>query len=207
MWMNTTGNFVRGAALALVAIVSGTGALAASQPEILPRSGWKAKPGVLDLMMPQTPREIIVHHTSVKQQPKISLERKMRGLQGFSQRKGKVGKRTKPAWGDVPYHYYIGVSGRIAEGRDINYAGDTNTKYSTDGRVQVVLEGSFDKEKPNTKQLQALKRLTLWLAAEHKIGADKISGHNDHASTNCPGKHLKAHLPALRTAVQARGSH
>ncbi len=169
--------------------------------EILPRVGWKAKPGITKLMKSQTPREIIIHHTSVKQQPKISLERKMRGLQGFSQRTGKVGKRKKPAWGDVPYHYYIGVSGRIAEGRNINYAGDTNTRYSTKDRVQVVLEGYFDKEKPNASQLGSLKALTVWLSKKYNVPADKITGHNDHASTDCPGKHLKVHLPAIRTAV------
>lgn len=189
------------AAVVLASTVSALSADSAA-PEILPRSNWKAKPGIIKLMKPQTPREIIIHHTSVKQQPKISLERKMRGLQGFSQRKGKVGKRRKPAWGDVPYHYYIGVSGRIGEGRDINYAGDTNTKYSTADRIQVVLEGYFDKEKPNPAQLGSLKSLTLWLAKKYNVPSDKITGHNDHASTDCPGKHLKVHLPALRTAVK-----
>ena len=173
-----------------------------SDLDIVTREAWKAKPGKVKLMKAQTPREIIIHHTSVRQQPKISLERKMRGLQGFSQRAGKVGTRRKPAWGDVPYHYYIGVSGRIGEGRDINFAGDTNTRYSTKDRVQVVLEGYFDKEQPNAKQLASLNALTLALARKYKIPASKITGHNDHASTDCPGKHLKIHLPALRAAVK-----
>lgn len=177
--------------------------VAADAPEIVSRDAWKAKPANVKLMKPQTPREIIVHHTSVRQQPKISLERKMRGLQSFSQRKGKVGKRTKPAWGDGPYHYYIGVSGRIAEGRDINYAGDTNTKYNTKDRVQIVVEGAFEKEKPNERQLQALDRLTIWLAAKYRIPHSMISGHNDHASTDCPGKNLKPYLETLRTKVSA----
>ena len=190
-------------ALSLLSAFAGN-ALAADAPEIVSRSAWKAKPGLTQLMKSQKPREIVIHHTAVRQQPKISLERKMRGLQGFSQRAGKVGKRKKPAWGDVPYHFYIGVSGRIAEGRDINMAGDTNTNYSVNDSIQVVVEGSFDKEKPNARQLKALQRLTLWLAYRYKISSNLISGHNDHTPTSCPGKHLKVHLPAIRTAIAAR---
>lgn len=166
---------------------------AATEPSILARADWGAKPAILKRMKPQKPREIIIHHTGVRQQPKISLERKLRGLQSYSQ--------TKKSWGDSPYHYYIGVSGRIGEARDIVYAGDTNTEYSVKDRIQVVLEGHFDHELPNAKQLAALDELVRWLAAHHEIPADAISGHNDHAQTDCPGKNLKSHLATLRGLV------
>jgi len=66
-----------------------------------------------------------------------------------------------------------------------------------------VLEGFFEKEKPNEKQLTALTSLTLWLTRKYNIAASKITGHNDHASTDCPGKNLKVHLPALREKAGA----
>ncbi|MEO1709686.1 MAG: hypothetical protein AAFR70_05415, partial [Pseudomonadota bacterium] len=106
---------------------------------IVTRDAWGAKPGNAKIMKRQTPREIIIHMTGVRMQPKISLERKMRGLQGYSQRRAKIGRRFRRAWGDIPYHYYIGVSGRVAKGRDINFAGDTNTKYDVSDRIQVVV--------------------------------------------------------------------
>lgn len=192
------------ASLSILFLAPPTQLLAEDTLNIVSRAAWKAKPANVKLMKPQTPREIIIHHTSVRQQRKVSLERKMRGLQGFSQRPGKVGKRKKPAWGDVPYHFYIGVSGRVAEGRDINYAGDTNTRYNTKDRVQVVLEGFFEKEKPNKAQLKTLRALTQKLAGLYNISPSKITGHNDHASTDCPGKHLKVHLPAIRTAIRTK---
>ncbi|MEL7543545.1 MAG: peptidoglycan recognition family protein [Pseudomonadota bacterium] len=179
-------------------------ALAVEKPSIVSRAEWNAKAARTDRMKRQTPREIIIHHTAVRQQPKISLERKMRGLQGFSMRPGRVGLRKKPAWGDVPYHFYIGVSGRIAEGRSLRFAGDTNTRYSVADRIQVVLEGAFDKERPRAKQLAALSQLLGWLTAEYAIAPEKISGHNDHAQTNCPGPHLKAKLPAIKNALRPR---
>ncbi|MEM1307510.1 MAG: peptidoglycan recognition family protein [Pseudomonadota bacterium] len=174
---------------------------AAEMSGVVPRSAWKAKPGNTAIMKRQTPREIVIHMTGVRMQPRLSLERKMRGLQGYSQRAAKVGKRRRPAWGDVPYHYYIGASGRIAKGRAIGFQGDSNTRYSLAGRVQVVVEGSFGREKPRAAQLKALTRLTRWLARTYAIPARRISGHNDHAATSCPGKHLKAYLPTLRAAV------
>ena len=168
-------------------------ALSADKPEILDRAAWGAKAPILKRMKRQTAREIIIHHTGVRQQRKISLERKLRGLQSYSQ--------SKKPWGDSPYHYYIGVSGRIGEARDVAYAGDTNTKYSVKDRIQVVVEGHFDRDKPTKGQLAALDALVVWLARAHNIPADAISGHNDHAQTDCPGKRLKPHLAVLQDLV------
>jgi hypothetical protein len=184
-----------------VAAASLAPAQAGAAPEIVPRSAWGANPAKTEMMKPQTPREIVIHHTSVKQQPKLSLARKLRGLQGFSQKPGTVNGRPKAAWGDMPYHFYIDSAGRIGEGRDVGYAGDTNTRYSTANRIQIVLEGHFDKQEPSPAQLQSLDRLVVWLAAKYRVPAGKISGHNDHVSTDCPGKHLKSYLPTLRQKV------
>jgi hypothetical protein len=188
------------AALAL-AVAFAAHAQRGAAPEIVPRSAWGAKPADTALMKPQTPREIVIHHTSVRQQPKLSLERKLRGLQGFSQTPGTVNARPKPAWGDVPYHFYVDAAGRIGEGRDIGYAGDTNTRYSTANRIQIVLEGNFDTEEPSPAQLRALDKLVVWLAAKYRVPPDRISGHSDHVATSCPGRNLKSYLPVLRTRV------
>lgn len=179
-------------AVSLTALGAGP-ALGSDKPDIVDRATWGAKKPILQRMKRQTPREIIIHHTGVRQQPKISLERKLRGLQGYSQGK-------KP-WGDSPYHYYIGVSGRIGEARDVAYAGDTNTKYSVQDRIQVVVEGHFDRDQPTKSQLASLDSLVAWLAHSHNISAPAISGHNDHAQTDCPGKRLKPHLKVLRDQV------
>ena len=78
-----------------------------SDPIILSRAAWKAKKPT-GTMKPQKVLRITIHHTATKQQPKITIERKMRGLQDFSQRAATLaGGKKKPAWADVPYHYYI----------------------------------------------------------------------------------------------------
>lgn len=171
---------------------------ASAQTNIVPRSAWGAKPAVAARMRAHRITGIMIHHTSVRQQPRLSLEKKMRGLQDFSLRPGKVGRRAKPAWGDVPYHFYIAVSGRIAEGRSLQYAGDTNTRYDTSGWIQIVVEGDFKTDKPTEPQLAALRRLTGEFKRRYGISGKRIAGHNDMASTDCPGPNLKRYLPSLR---------
>lgn len=184
------------AAIALTA--AGHSGSAQAQADILSREAWGAKKAIPSRMRTHRPTGIVIHHTSVRQQRRLSLAKKMRGLQGFSQRAGRVGKRRKPAWGDVPYHFYIGVSGRVAEGRGLAFAGDTNTRYNTAGWIQVVLEGDFTKEQPTAGQLASLHGLTRRLAARYRIPPNRITAHDDHASTNCPGPNLKKHIPSLR---------
>jgi hypothetical protein len=197
----------RGKVLGLLLLVAlalplGAAAQRVETPDIVPRSAWGAKPPDKSLMQAHIPREIVIHHTAEPQRPRQTLAQKLQRLERFSRAEGRVEKRPKPVWGDVPYHYYIDAAGRIAEGRDINYEGDTNTPYRTAGRIQIVLEGRFDTEQPGAAQLASLDRLVVWLAVRHRVLAAAISGHNDHVPwSDCPGRNLRSHLPVLRDKV------
>jgi hypothetical protein len=157
-------------------------------------------------MKPHELSRITVHHTATAQKPDTTLERKMRALQDFSQQSAKLaGGGTKPAWPDVPYHFYVDVRGRIAEGRNIGYAGDTNTDYDPTGHILVVVEGNFETEQPTAEQLRELHKLLRWLSGRWRIPAAEIKGHDDYAATACPGKNLKSELPRLRESVGGKG--
>src|SRR5262245_39408340 len=119
VWISGAGVLLLTAAV-VSGVAPGIGAGAQDAPPIVARAQWGAKAADTSLMKKQTPREIIIHHTSVRQQPKLSLEKKLQGLQTFSQKPGSVAGHSKPVWGDIPYHYYIDVSGRIGEARDVN---------------------------------------------------------------------------------------
>jgi hypothetical protein len=178
-------------------IVFAAAVLGGDAPKVLSRKDWQAEAPTLK-MSAQKPVAILVHHTGSPQKPKTSLVSKMRGLQRFSQAKEKLADgRTKPAWPDVPYHFYIAVDGKIAEGRDINAVGDTNTGYDPSGFIQVVVEGNFDNEKMSVPQTAALKSLLQWLMEKHGIEATSIQAHKDKAQTACPGKHLSEKLPGI----------
>jgi N-acetylmuramoyl-L-alanine amidase len=165
---------------------------------LVTREQWQAKPPTA-AMKTQKPVAILVHHTGSAMNPEKSLEQKMRGLQRFSQAKEKLKDgRTKPAWPDVPYHFYIAADGRIAEGRAITAVGDTNTGYNPTGFIQIVVEGNFETETPEAAQTTALKTLLASLSKTYAIKPDQILAHNDKAQTACPGKNLKALLPSVK---------
>jgi N-acetyl-anhydromuramyl-L-alanine amidase AmpD len=173
----------------------------AKRPPIVSRKLWNAKHPT-GKAAKHTPRFITIHHTGMPQKPELTLEQKMRGLQNFSQNEGKLASgKSKLAWFDVPYHYYIASDGRVAEGRKIKYVGDTNTEYDPAGHALVVLEGSFGKEQPTAKQVESMKKIVAWLARKYNVPAANIKGHGDYAKTGCPGENLKILLPELRVIV------
>jgi len=194
--------------LSIFVAVSGVFALPVSaqskagRPEMLSRKQWDAKKPVGKAKKHKI-RFITIHHTATQQKPEVAIATKMRNLQAFSQRDDKLATgKLKPAWFDIPYHYYIAADGNIAEGRKIKYVGDTNTEYNPAGHALVVLEGSFNTEQPTSSQIDSMKRIVAWLARKYKVSGDAIKGHGDYAKTACPGKNLKVLLPELRRIVE-----
>lgn len=188
--------------LALVAAIS-FGAPSPVEPAIVSREQWGAKahlPGA----KPHIIKQLTIHHTGVKSNPARSLEDKLRGLQAFSQREDKLENgKTKPAWPDIPYHYYISIDGRIGEGREWFFAGDTNTEYDPSGHLLIVVEGEFGQEQPSKAELESLTALTTYCCWKFRLTSEQIASHKDYSKeTDCPGESLYALLPALRAHVK-----
>lgn len=126
----------------------------------------------------------------------------MQNLQNFSQSESLLASgKMRPAWFDVPYHYYIAVDGKIADGWEIRFVGKTNTDYDPVGHTLIALEGNFETENPSLEQLESLRKLLAWLAEYYKVPVTEIKAHNDYASTACPGENLKKLFPSLRQKI------
>jgi len=170
--------------------------------KIMSREEWGAKPPVGE-MSRQEPKRITIHHTATLQKPGRPLKEKLRALQEFSQKEDKLDNgKLKPAWPDVPYHFYIDCRGGVAEGRDVNCVGDTNTEYDPSGHVLVVLEGNFEEEKVTPEQWTALLQLVSELASRYHVAPADVRGHLDYAKTQCPGKALEKRLGELRDSLE-----
>jgi len=176
-------------------------------PQLVTRAMWQAK-APLPGMLPQEPLGIILHHSGTRRNTGLALEPKLRNLQSFSQRPvHRAAGRTDASWPDVPYHFYIDGNARIGEGRDVRFAGDTNTGYDTKGYIQIAIEGDFETEQPTPQQIEAVRDLLVWLMLSWQITEERISTHKDHAPTDCPGKNLLAVLPnAMRSVRERYGS-
>jgi len=170
-------------------------------PPIISRTDWKANKPVGEGKKHKI-EYITIHHTATKMRPDLPIEIKLKNLQAFSQRDDKLASgKLKPAWFDIPYHYYISVDGKIGEGREIEYAGDTNTEYDPTGHALIVLEGSFGSDQPTEAQIESLEAMVKWLATKYKVDAHRIKGHRDYAETGCPGGNLEKLFPELRKIV------
>jgi N-acetyl-anhydromuramyl-L-alanine amidase AmpD len=181
---------------------SGGGQMRFPPPAVVPRAAWNAKP-VLPHAKRHEIRYVTIHHTGTAQNHQVSLETKLQNLQSWSQRADKLWDgRDKPAWPDIPYHYYISTDGRIGEAREAVYVGDTNTEYDPTGHLLIVVEGSFDTEEPTEAQILSLRRMTLWAAEHYRVPGERVMGHSDYARTSCPG--LNLHMEVRKLAERVR---
>ena len=120
---------------------------------------------------------ITIHHTGVLRSTKRPTAELVRNLQSFSQSDGKLADgRSKTAWADVPYHFYVGRDGTIVEGRDAGFAGDTNTRYDPAGHLAIAVSGNYEEQELSDAQRASLVALVEWAAAKHDVPADRIGG-------------------------------
>jgi len=180
-------------------------ALIPGSVEFVSRDEWGARPPVLP-MQAHTLTRLTIHHTGTNQNFNRSVADKLRALQLFSQRDDSLASgRLKPAWPDVPYHFYVGVDGVVGEGRDWRYAGDTNTEYDPAGHLLVVVEGNFQKDTLTTAQRRSLDAILPALARRFSIPAERLASHRDYARTECPGANIYVELPRYRELVRLGG--
>ncbi len=103
--------------------------------------------------------------------------------------------RNEKKWIDIPYHYLIDSEGNIYAGRDLRYAGDTNTAYDPTGHALVCVSGNYEVQRPNEQQLRAIIEVMAWLCWKYELSPETIKGHKDVAGgTVCPGASLYAYL-------------
>lgn len=126
---------------------------------------------------------VTLHHQGETFTPGKDVVQYLRHLQEWSRREKK--------WIDIPYHYIIDLDGNVYEGRDIRFAGDTNTQYDPAGHALVCVLGNYEDIAPNERQLATIVNLFAWLCRTYHVPPENIKAHKDVASgTVCPGKYL-----------------
>jgi hypothetical protein len=188
---------------ALVVLLSGChrAGLVPEGVRYVTRAEWGAAPPLRPMKTHRIDR-ITIHHTGSPQAPGRTVEDKLRGLQRFSQTEAALEDgRRRAAWADIPYHLYVSTDGSVGEGREVRFAGESNTPYDPTGHLLVVVEGNFENEALTPEQRRTLDRLIPALARRYRVPPERIAGHKDFAQTLCPGRTLYADLPRLRSLV------
>ena len=152
------------------------------------------------LRIPQRITNITLHHEGSPEplRPEDDPIAKLRGLQSWG--------ASDRNWWDVPYHFLVDLDGRIYEGRDWHYMGETNTTYDPSGHLLISILGNYNRQEPTQAQLNAIADLMAWAVQRFNVPLDSIRGHYQYAQTNCPGKNLRKYLEdgTFRRMVEAR---
>lgn len=154
----------------------------------------------LRLRIPQRITSITLHHEGSPEplRPTDNPVAMLRALQSWS--------ASDRNWWDVPYHYLIDLDGRIYEGRDWHYMGETNTTYNPAGHLLISVMGNYDRQEPTPAELNAIADVMAWAVEKFHVPLDSIRGHYQYAETGCPGKNLRKYLEdgTFRRMVAAR---
>jgi N-acetyl-anhydromuramyl-L-alanine amidase AmpD len=90
-------------------------------------------------------------------------------------------------WAGCGYHYFVSKDGKIYSGRDEKAEGAHCYNYN-DESIGICAEGNFNYDVMSELQYNALKEITQSIL--RKYGLNKIYGHRELYSTDCPGKNF-----------------
>ncbi|MGW6563949.1 peptidoglycan recognition protein family protein [Streptomyces sp. NPDC054975] len=199
----------------------------ASQPAVVPRSGWNADESLVKDPPTYTKdtKVVFTHHTAgtndytCEQSPDIIRAIFLYHVQG-------------QGWNDIGYQFLVDKCGTVFEGRaggiDKPVLGAQTYGFNTDTSGIAVL-GNYNDVISSPPVLDAVAGVAAWklglydydaagtvvltAAADNgkytkgqKVTLNRISGHRDGYPTECPGNNLYADLPAIRTLAAAEQS-
>ena len=142
----------------------------------------------LRLRVPHRITRVTLHHTGSAEPLRRGEDpvEKLRGLQSWG--------ASARNWWDVPYHFLLDLDGRVYEGRDWRYMGETNTTYDPAGHFLISVIGNYERQEPTPALLESIADLMAWAIDRFGLTPDSIGGHYQFAGTSCPGQHLRKYL-------------
>ncbi|WP_119072178.1 N-acetylmuramoyl-L-alanine amidase [Aggregatilinea lenta] len=147
---------------------------------LLNEEGWREYEG--DLRATYT--TVVVHHSVILETADDATMREIQDLH-----------MDDRGWADIAYHFGVGTTGAVFEGRALDVRG-THVEGANTGSVGVVFFGNFEETVPTAEQLGAGEDLINWLAL--RLELTHLAGHMDFNDfTDCPGRNLSYYLEAL----------
>lgn len=179
-----------------------------ASPEIISRDTWGARPinllaknesglysednpegwRVYDGDLRDDYQTIVLHHSAVYEIDDVATMRYVQDLH-----------MDDRGWADVGYHFCVGKTGLIFEGREMAVRGTHTASYNT-GSLGVCLLGNFEDESPTDAQLAATLAVVQWLAL--RLELTHLAGHREFNDvTVCPGENFYPLLDDIAVAT------
>lgn len=139
---------------------------------------------------------IVIHHSSTA----------AGGAKAFDQ-----GHRDK-GWDELGYDFVIGNGSYTGDGQvEVGprwikqktgaHASTPDHKYNEYG-IGICLVGDFEITRPSARQMESLAKLVAFLQKRYNIPADRVIGHRDTKSTDCPGRNMNLQVVRRMAAQQ-----
>jgi hypothetical protein len=175
------------AAMGLVILATGCSPGPMNSLDLIQPAAWDSQPLPIAESQQHFITKITIHHSGVLWKSGDDPVTKIKGLQTWGQR--------EKTWPDVPYHFLIAPDGRIFEGRELRFAGETNTEYDPRGHALIQVWGNFEEQRVSQRQLASTVALSAWLCSQFDLSPSTIRGHRNWSDqTSCPGKDLQRYL-------------
>lgn len=160
----------------------------AATVHLLCREAWQARPARSGTTRHQLDR-LTLHHTAVVAEDDTQGPSHLRLYQDRHM--------DQLGWADIAYHVAIDRAGYAYELRDWRRVGATGTDYDPAGHFLLVLDGNFQEQEPDPRQLDTAAHVLAWGADRFDVGLDTLVGHRELAVTACPGDALQRRIGAL----------
>ena len=185
--------------------------IAASAPAALaalvPRNLWRARPPRTADMTPVGGpwRRITVHHSAETEDtsPSASLADTAATLQRIQKVHMDRGDPNH-GWADIGYHFLIDGSGRVFEGRSLQYQGAHARGANNRQNIGICLLGDYSRRAPGRAELESLETLLDDLRQRYGLPASAVATHRELTATACPGPALQAWVERYRRQGLAR---
>ena len=140
---------------------------------------------------------ITVHHSAESQSPVgagslADSSNALRLIQKYHMRD------PSHRWGDIGYHFLIDGSGRVFQGRELDWQGAHAGGAANRGNIGICLLGNFLEGRPSADAVASLELLVQELRATHGIASREVLAHNQLGGTVCPGPWLSSYLSRFR---------
>ncbi len=113
-------------------------------------------------------------------------------------------------WDELGYHFVIGNGTDTADGQvEVGprwpkqkwgaHAKTPDNRFNDFG-IGICLVGNFDNTHPTAAQMRSLVKLVAYLEKTYHIPSDRVLGHRDTKSTDCPGRYMD--VAAVRSGAK-----
>lgn len=151
----------------------------------------------------QRPRRVTIHHSAMffrSTAPRAAAAQIARIQREHMNNRG---------YGDIGYHFLIDPSGRVWEGRQLQWQGAHASGSNNIANIGICLLGNFvrqrDGQGPTRDQVRAMERLVVNLMHHYRMRGNALFCHSDFKSTQCPGPRMAPIVKQFARQLRARG--